>query len=130
MNLAMGQAVITPMTPLVDGFDTTITVDNQSFTTSHYFDTTLGRPKGMRYPNGLTLEYLYNDTGYLKWIKNAANRYIYHEVTAQDAFGNNTQGKLGNMISYNKRFATEKWPSGGNSIFVESHRFKSELQRI
>ncbi len=71
------------------------------------YDSNFGRPKGLRYPNNLTLEYIYDENGYQTQVKNAANDYVYQEITARDHFGNVTEALLGGVVnhtaSYNLR---------------------------
>ena len=59
-----------------------------------YWDDNYGRPKGMRYPSGLTVAYDYNLMGYQTAIKNAASGYVYQQITEQDSWGNVTGAQL------------------------------------
>nr|WP_246722905.1 fibronectin type III domain-containing protein [Aliikangiella sp. G2MR2-5] len=66
---------------------TTTSIDGRSFVQTTHYDTNYGRVKGVTYPTGTTLENWYNSDGYLTHQVNAANDYVYHEVTAADARG-------------------------------------------
>ncbi|WP_304182255.1 SpvB/TcaC N-terminal domain-containing protein, partial [Pseudoalteromonas prydzensis] len=85
----------------------TIAGSGKSYTTTTFYDSHYGRVKGLRYPNNLTLEYIYNDAGYQTQVKNAANGYVYKAITEHDAFGNITQGTLGNGLIENTAYSTK-----------------------
>ncbi|WP_167542949.1 SpvB/TcaC N-terminal domain-containing protein [Pseudoalteromonas prydzensis] len=85
----------------------TIAGSGKSYTTTTFYDSNYGRVKGLRYPNNLTLEYIYNDAGYQTQVKNAANGYVYKAITEHDAFGNITQGTLGNGLIENTAYSTK-----------------------
>ncbi|WP_179024981.1 RHS repeat-associated core domain-containing protein [Shewanella sp. Scap07] len=72
--------------------------DNVTRTINHQYDSFYGRPKGVSYPNGLTLEYVYNDSGYLYQTRNAASDYIYQTVTEMDAAGHVTGSQMANAL--------------------------------
>ncbi len=72
--------------------------DNVTRTVKHQYDSFYGRPKALTYPNNLTLEYRYNDTGYLNQTRNAASGYIYRTVTDMDAAGHLTGSQMANAL--------------------------------
>ncbi|MEC4729112.1 hypothetical protein HWQ46_26775, partial [Shewanella sp. D64] len=72
--------------------------DNVTRTVKHQYDSFYGRPKALTYPNNLTLEYRYNDTGYLNQTRNAASGYIYRTVTDMDAAGHLTGCQMANAL--------------------------------
>ena len=72
--------------------------DNVTRTVKHQYDGFYGRPKALTYPNNLTLEYRYNDTGYLNQTRNAASGYIYRTVTDMDAAGHLTGSQMANAL--------------------------------
>jgi len=49
------------------------------------YDSQNGKVKATTYPNGLTIENIYNNQGYLKQIKNAVRGNIYQDVVAMNA---------------------------------------------
>jgi|GEM_PF-1927559 len=69
-------------------------IDGQTYITTTHLDSYFGRAKGITYPNGLTVEYRYNDLGYLTKVKNAANDYVYQEITSMDAWGQWSSAKM------------------------------------
>ncbi len=75
-----------------------VTVDGVTRTIKHQYDSVLGRPKALEYPNGLTLKYSYNAQGYLSKTSNANSNYVYREVTAIDAQGHITGAALANNL--------------------------------
>ncbi|OUS72219.1 hypothetical protein B5G52_08000, partial [Pseudoalteromonas sp. A601] len=77
----------------------TINGDGKSYATTTFYDANYGRIKGLRYPNNLTLEYGYTDSGYQNVVKNTASGYAYKTITEQDVFGNITAANLGNGTS-------------------------------
>ncbi|OBT09337.1 hypothetical protein A9267_21110 [Shewanella sp. UCD-FRSSP16_17] len=72
--------------------------DNVTRIISHQYDGFYGRPKGLTYPNGLTLEYRYNDAGYLAQTRNAASQYVYRDITQMDAAGHITGSQMANAL--------------------------------
>ncbi|MBE0389459.1 hypothetical protein PLUTE_b0424 [Pseudoalteromonas luteoviolacea DSM 6061] len=72
--------------------------DGQSFKTDTFYDANFGRVKGMRYPNGLTLSYEYDDYGFRRVIKNLHTGYSYQKVTKRDVLNNVEQQLLGNSL--------------------------------
>nr|WP_244623600.1 RHS repeat-associated core domain-containing protein [Shewanella salipaludis] len=82
---------------------TTVTVGTVSNTVKHQYDGFYGRPKGLVYPNGLTLQYTYNDYGYLNATSNAASGYVYREISTMDEAGHITGAKLANNIMTESR---------------------------
>ncbi|MFK3859741.1 SpvB/TcaC N-terminal domain-containing protein [Pseudoalteromonas rhizosphaerae] len=85
----------------------TIAGSGKSYTTTTFYDSNYGRVKGLRYPNNLTLEYIYNDAGYQTQVKNAANGYVYKAIIEHDAFGNIAQSTLGNGLIENTAYSTK-----------------------
>ncbi|MEM5511234.1 SpvB/TcaC N-terminal domain-containing protein [Pseudoalteromonas sp. AS71] len=83
----------------------TIIGSGKSYTTTTFYDSNYGRVKGLRYPNNLTLEYIYNDAGYQTQVKNAASGYAFKTITEHDVFGNISQGTLGNGLSENTAYS-------------------------
>jgi RHS repeat-associated protein len=55
------------------------------YETRYYTDSYYGRPKGIRYPGGVGVAYVYNAGGYLVQEKDASSSYVIREVTARDA---------------------------------------------
>ncbi|PAJ71967.1 hypothetical protein CJF42_23805, partial [Pseudoalteromonas sp. NBT06-2] len=84
--------------------DTQMEQGSENYHIETLFDSNYGRPKGLRYPNDLTLSYEYNDYGYQTKIKNAASDYVYRHVTEQDHFGNTTVATLGNGITQTAQY--------------------------
>ena len=86
---------------------TTLTVDGSPYTTQTYWDSSYDRPIGLKYPNGLQVQYQYNDAGYLeKEFDPTDDGMVYREITAQDALGNITQANLANSnMTGNYRYA-------------------------
>ena len=72
--------------------------DGVTRTVSHQYDSFYGRPKALTYPNGLTLEYRYNDSGYLNQTQNAASGYVYRTVTDMDAAGHLTGSQMASAL--------------------------------
>ncbi|MCV2884641.1 DUF4329 domain-containing protein [Aestuariibacter sp. AA17] len=74
----------------------------ETFTTYNTYDNNLGRPLSLEYPafgnhsEGIKIEYLYNDAGYLTTERNAESHFEYRTVTAQDAFGNIAEARINN----------------------------------
>jgi RHS repeat-associated protein len=89
----------TALQPLTESVE----IDGVARTVNYQYDTGIGRLKGLQYPNGLTIAYEYNATGYLQKIKNAATGYTYKNITAMDAEGHVTDASLanGNIASKN-----------------------------
>ena len=77
---------------------TTTTLDATSYVMQQDYDSGYGRLKRLKYPNGLSVGYEYNSTGYLTREYNASSDYTYREITAQDAFGNITGAQMTNGI--------------------------------
>ena len=74
---------------------TTLTIDGATYATENVWDSHYDRPIGLKYPNGLQVQYQYNATGYLeKEFDPAENGIIYRQITAQDAMGNIAQADL------------------------------------
>ncbi len=94
-----------------------VTVDGVTRTIKHQYDSVLGRPKALEYPNGLTLKYSYNEQGYLTKTSNANSNYIYREVTAIDAQGHITGAKLANdLMSQSSSFNESSGTMSSTSI--------------
>lgn len=66
----------------------TTQIDGQSYTVATEYNQTYGFVKSVKYPNNLTLAMHYNSKGYLQYQKNAANDYVYQEITGLDNYGN------------------------------------------
>ncbi len=62
-------------------------IDGEDFVTASQYDSYFGRPKGLRYPSGLTLAYEYNERGYQTTVRNAGSGYMYREITEISAAG-------------------------------------------
>ncbi|WNO11239.1 SpvB/TcaC N-terminal domain-containing protein [Teredinibacter sp. KSP-S5-2] len=84
---------------------TTETLGGDSHSVTQLYDANYGRLKGLRYPNNLTLEYQYNDLGYLTQLKNAANGYAYQTINSMDQWGNITGAMLGNGVSETAQYS-------------------------
>ncbi|MFT5758322.1 MAG: RHS repeat-associated protein [Alteromonadaceae bacterium] len=78
--------------------NTAITVDSITYNTTLAYDAGYGRVKSMQYPDGLTVAYGYNDTGYLIKESNAASDYVYREIKTQDVLGNTTSAHYGGGV--------------------------------
>lgn len=76
-----------------------LTNDGKDYTTTTFYDANYGRIKGLRYPNNLTLEYGYDDSGFLTQVSNLASGYVYERITEQDVFGNIIASRLGGVIN-------------------------------
>ncbi|MDR7123156.1 YD repeat-containing protein, partial [Rheinheimera soli] len=76
----------------------TLQVDGEVFKQNYQYHSSSGQLIGKSYPNGLTVEYDYNEQGHLEQVKNAASGYVYRHITAQDAFGHITNASLGNGV--------------------------------
>ncbi|KZN38694.1 hypothetical protein N480_13650 [Pseudoalteromonas luteoviolacea S2607] len=87
--------------------DHTISGDNRSFTTTTFYDANYGRVKGMRYPNNLTLEYIYDDKGYQTELKNKASGYVFSNATARDVFGYVQSQTLGNGLKIDNYYSRQ-----------------------
>ncbi|TQF67826.1 RHS repeat-associated core domain-containing protein [Pseudoalteromonas luteoviolacea] len=85
----------------------TVSGDGQSFTTKTYYDTNYGRVKGLRYPNHLTLEYIYDDKGYQTQTKNTASGLVYQNITARDAHGFIQSRLLGNGLTTDTYYSAQ-----------------------
>lgn len=72
--------------------------DGVTRTVGHQYDSFYGRPIGLTYPNGLMLEYRYNDSGYLSQTRNVASNYIYRTITDRDAAGHITGAALADEL--------------------------------
>ncbi|TXK77939.1 hypothetical protein FU839_17740, partial [Rheinheimera tangshanensis] len=108
-----------------------LALDGKSFVTRHFYDDSTGQPTGLRYPNGLTVQYSYTPSGYLQQVSNLSSGYIYRTITSQDAFGNRLGASLGNGIHEDNQYNSETgWverliaSSGGMQIHdVEYQRY-------
>ncbi|WP_197412268.1 RHS repeat-associated core domain-containing protein [Rheinheimera sp. EpRS3] len=85
----------------------TVAIDSKNFTNQYFYDASSGLPNGMRYPNGLTVQYGYTPSGYLQEVSNAASGYVYRTINSQDAFGNMLDISLGNGVYYNNQYNSE-----------------------
>ncbi len=92
-----------------------VTVDGTTRHINHQYDGFYGRPKGLQYPNGLTLAYGYNDTGYLEKVSNAASGYVYRQITQMDAQGHITGAQLADGVMSESRAYSDE----GNMRNVE-----------
>ncbi|MDW4812180.1 RHS repeat-associated core domain-containing protein [Shewanella fidelis] len=102
--------------------------DNVTRTVSHQYDSFYGRPKGLTYPNGLTLEYRYNDSGYLYQTRNAASGYSYQTVTDMDAAGHVTGSQMANSLleqtsRYNNEGTMASTQVSSNLGLLHSHYY-------
>ncbi|WP_144394246.1 RHS repeat-associated core domain-containing protein [Pleionea sediminis] len=67
---------------------TDTTIDGTNYRVTQHYDANYGRLKGMKYPNGLTVEYNYNERGYLETTKNPVSGYEYSQLLEMDSSGN------------------------------------------
>ncbi|KZN37856.1 hypothetical protein N480_14025 [Pseudoalteromonas luteoviolacea S2607] len=104
----------------------TVSGDNHSFTTKTFYDANYGRIKGMRYPNNLTLEYIYDDKGYQTEIKNQASGYRFQQVTARDVFGAIQSQTLGNGLKTNTYYSRQT----GQMVEHYTHKNNTNLLTI
>ncbi|KZN49757.1 hypothetical protein N476_18365 [Pseudoalteromonas luteoviolacea H33] len=104
----------------------TVSDDNRSFTTKTYYDANYGRVKGVRYPNNLTLEYIYDDKGYQIETKNKASGYRYQQVTARDVFGAIQSQTLGNGLTTNTYYSRQT----GQMVEHYTHKNNANLLSI
>ena len=71
----------------------------------YYTDSFYARPKGVRYPGGVGVGYLYNNRGFVTHEVDASSTYVIREVTARDSrnqiiTGNLTDGTLNYSAEY------------------------------
>ncbi|MEL0036460.1 MAG: hypothetical protein VW882_08695, partial [Gammaproteobacteria bacterium] len=66
-------------------------IDGSTYTMEIEYDGNYGRPKGTHYPTGLVVASEYNDDGYLQFLKNAADGYVYEEIVTMSHWGKVTQ---------------------------------------
>ena len=59
--------------------------DATDYHTDYYTDSYYARPKGIRYPGGIGINFVYNGGGYLTKEKDASSGYILRRVTARDS---------------------------------------------
>ena len=85
----------------------TVAIDSKSFTNQYFYDESSGLQKGMRYPNGLTLQYAYTPSGYLQEVSNLASGYVYRTINTQDAYGNMLDTSLGNGVFSDNQYDSE-----------------------
>ncbi|MCG7537923.1 RHS repeat-associated core domain-containing protein [Pseudoalteromonas sp. OOF1S-7] len=85
----------------------TVTGEGRTFATSTYYDANYGRAKGMRYPNNLTLEFVYDERGYQVGVKNKASGYTFQQVTARDVFGQIQSQTLGNGLQMDNYYSRQ-----------------------
>ncbi|AOT07731.1 RHS repeat-associated core domain-containing protein [Pseudoalteromonas luteoviolacea] len=104
----------------------TVSGDNHSFTTKTFYDANYGRIKGMRYPNNLTLEYIYDDKGYQTETKNKASGYRFQQVTARDVFGAIQSQTLGNGLKTNTYYSRQT----GQMVEHYTHKNNTNLLSI
>jgi len=101
-------------------------IDNQTYSYSHQFDG-YGRVKATVYPNQLTVGFTYNDYGYLTTEYNAASKYEYRRINAQDHWGNITNASLANQaLTETHRYDDNT----GQLNLVETLRQQVKLQSI
>ncbi len=67
-----------------------------SYTVDYYTDGFYGRPKGLRYPGGVGVAFLYNGNGYLVQEKDASSSYVIRSVSARDSRNQVIQASLAN----------------------------------
>ncbi|WP_218417903.1 RHS repeat-associated core domain-containing protein [Alteromonas lipotrueae] len=72
------------------------TIDGTSYSTITEYNADHGFAKAHIYPNGLKIALVYNSRGYLTAEKNAANNYVYREITEQDSLGNIKKANIAN----------------------------------
>lgn len=60
-------------------------IDGTNYQQSTQYDSYFGRVKGGETVSGVTVESLYNNYGYQTHSKNAANNYVYQQITDMDA---------------------------------------------
>ncbi|ESP94271.1 RHS repeat-associated core domain-containing protein [Pseudoalteromonas luteoviolacea] len=104
----------------------TVSGDNRSFTTKTFYDANYGRIKGVRYPNNLTLEYIYDDKGYQSEIRNKASGYRFQQVTARDVFGAIQSQTLGNGLKTNTYYSRQT----GQMVEHYTHKNNTNLLTI
>ncbi|QPB83414.1 hypothetical protein CWC22_010630 [Pseudoalteromonas rubra] len=85
----------------------TVAGEGRSFSTSTYYDANYGRAKGMRYPNNLTLEFVYDDRGYQVGVKNNASGYTFQQITERDVFGYIQSQTLGNGLQMDNYYSRQ-----------------------
>uniref|UniRef100_UPI0040487091 SpvB/TcaC N-terminal domain-containing protein n=1 Tax=Rheinheimera sp. TaxID=1869214 RepID=UPI0040487091 len=85
----------------------TVQLDGKSFTNQYFYHASTGQPSGMRYPNGLTVQYGYTPDGYLETVSNVASSYVYRTIDSQDAWGNILQASLGNGVHSDNRYHSD-----------------------
>ncbi|WP_240220542.1 RHS repeat-associated core domain-containing protein [Rheinheimera hassiensis] len=84
-----------------------LALDGKGFTTRYFYDNSTGQPTGLRYPNGLTVQYGYTASGYLQQVSNLASGYVYRTITSQDGFGNTLSASLGNGTAQDNQYDSE-----------------------
>lgn len=85
------------------------TIDNEEYIYqyTYYKD---GSVKTMTYPSGFTIEYEYDDNGFLKRIRREDNNIVIWEVLNVDAYGRVITQTYGNGLITEKTFDTYNFP--------------------
>ncbi len=78
-------------------------IGNETFATSTQYDP-LGRVARLYYPNGVSVENVYDKKGYLQSVRNAYSGLEYWTAIDVDQFGRSTIDLLGNGLSTTRTF--------------------------
>ncbi|MDQ7048345.1 MAG: FG-GAP-like repeat-containing protein [Enterobacterales bacterium] len=83
-------------------------IDGDSFEMQSLFDNGYNRLKGLIYPNGLVVEYQYNERGQQVLTKDALKGTVYREILSQDYSGQWTKALQSNQaFELNRRYHPE-----------------------
>ncbi|HEX7062333.1 MAG TPA: RHS repeat-associated core domain-containing protein [Woeseiaceae bacterium] len=80
------------------------------YETRYYTDSFYGRPKGIGYPGGVGVAYVYNAGGYLVQEKDASSSYVIRQVTARDA---RNQVQEATLADGDLSYAADYYPATG-----------------
>lgn len=80
-----------------------VVIGNETFATSTQYDR-LGRVARLYYPNGVSVENVYDKKGYLQSVRNAYSGLEYWTAIDVDQFGRTTIDLLGNGLSTTRTF--------------------------
>lgn len=80
-----------------------VVIGNETFATSTQYDR-LGRVARLYYPNGVSVENVYDKKGYLQSVRNAYSGLDYWTAIDVDQFGRTTIDLLGNGLSTTRTF--------------------------